>query len=142
MEMSDTYPVFLLGLATWREARGELLSAKQGVACSIRNRVLNPGWWGHDYVGCILMPWQYSSFNRNDPNATKFPLESDPSWRDCLDVAGETYFNTLTDPTSGADSYFDISLDHNPPSWATDGSKTKTCDIGRLHFYRTNARTK
>lgn len=138
MNPSDLYPLFLLALATWREARGEIIAGKIAVACSIRNRTLRPRWWGHDYVGCILQPWQYSSFNRADPNSTKFPVETEPAWEDCLATAQAVYGGTQADTTGGADSYFDRSLDANPPSWATDGSKTHTCDIGNLHFYRTN----
>src|ERR1700690_1619026 len=134
METTDIYPLFLLALCVWREARGEVLAAKVAVACSIKNRTLRPKWWGHDYLSCILMPWQYSSFNKTDPNATKFPAASDPSWEDCLAVALSVYDGTQADTTGGADSYFDKSMDLTPPSWATDGSKTHTIDVGNLHF--------
>jgi hypothetical protein len=83
------------------------------------------------------MPWQYSSFNHNDPNATKWPMETDNSWQECLSVAADIGSDTpsIADPTGGATSYFDMSLDLNPPKWAEDGSQVKTCDYGRLHFY-------
>jgi hypothetical protein len=84
------------------------------------------------------MPYQFSSFNHNDPNAIKWPMEADPSWLECVAVAGDVGGDTpsIHDPTSGATSYFDMSLDLNPPKWAEDGSQVKTCDLGRLHFYR------
>jgi len=131
------WEVGLLALVIWREARGEaLLTTKQAVAWSIRNRVLRPGWWGKDWESVILMPFQYSSFNRNDPNSTKFPIPG-PVWDDCLTAAGQVYTADIPDLTLGADSYFDMSLDTHPPDWATDGSKEHTGDWGRLHFYRT-----
>jgi cell wall hydrolase len=137
MNPADIYPVFLFALCIWREARGETANTKQAVAWSVRNRVNRPRWWGHDYVSCILMPFQYSSFNHNDPNAVKFPTPTDPSWQDSMQVALAIYDNppTLDDNSNGADSYFDKSLDNNPPAWAAVA--TKTADIGSLHFYRT-----
>lgn len=135
----DIYPFNLLALCIWREARGESLATKQAVAWSIKNRTLRPRWWGSSWETCILKPYQYSSFNHNDPNSSKLPLSTDVSWQECITVAGQVYSNPpdISDPTSGADSYFDISLDNNPPSWATDDSKVKTCDVGRIHFYKT-----
>jgi hypothetical protein len=41
----------------------------------------------------------------------------------------------ILDLTRGATSYFDKSLDLNPPSWAIDGHMKHVCDFGRLHFY-------
>lgn len=143
MSPDQMWDFSLLSLAVWRESRGELLTTKQAVAWSIRNRVSRPRWWGHSWTSVILLPYQYSSFNHNDPNATKFPNPPDPSWADCLTAADQVYTTDITvvpqlaDPTQGADSYFDMSLDTNPPSWANDGSKVKTVDFGRLHFYRT-----
>jgi spore germination cell wall hydrolase CwlJ-like protein len=132
--VNPEYSFIMLALAIWREARGEVYAAKQGVAWVIQNRVLNPGWWGHDLVGVILMPFQFSSFNSGDPNATKFPAEADPSWADSLDVANKVIADALPDNTSGATSYFDNSI--APPGWATDGSQVHTVDIGNLHFYK------
>ena len=138
MNPQDAYGLVLLALCVWRESRGELYTTKVAVAWSIRNRVTHPSWWGHDWASCILMPWQYSSFNRSDPNAIKWPLNNDPAWSDCLDIAVKVFPDppTVDDPTRGATSYFDHSLDTNPPTWATDGSMSKTCDWGRLHFYK------
>lgn len=140
MNPAQAYDFILLALCIWREARGETLNAKNAVAWSIRNRVLQPSWWGHGWAGVVLMPAQYSSFNRTDPNATKLPMDTDPSWQDSLLAAQSVYSSDLTvdprlpDPTNGATHYFDLSLDLHPPSWAIE--MTKTCDIGRLHFYR------
>lgn len=137
MKPNDIYCVFLIALCVWREARGETADAKNAVAWSIRNRVTNPRWWGHDYVGVILMPYQYSSFNRNDPNSTKFPATNDPTWEDSMKAALAVYSNppTVPDGSIGADSYFDKSLDLNPPSWSKIA--VKTADIGSFHFFNT-----
>src|SRR5690242_18548874 len=133
----DYYPIVLLALCIWREARGEPFDAKVAVAWSVRNRVIRPRWWGHSFEGCILMPYQYSSFNRADPNSTKLPASSDPSWVDSLTIAISVYQgnSTFSDKSCGADSYYDRSLDGNPPEWAA--SAIHTADVGSLHFFRT-----
>jgi len=134
----QAYSFIVFALCIWRECRGELDTTKVAQAWSVRNRVKNPGWWGHDWVGVVLMPYQYSSFNHNDPNATKLPTEGDPSWQDCLQIASQVFAEppSVPDPTHGATSYFDMSLDTDPPKWAMDGSNVKTVDFGRLHFYK------
>ena len=134
MNPQQSYEFALLVIAIYREARGEVLEAKRGVGWSIRNRVLKPSWWGIGWDGVILHPFQYSSFNRDDPNATKIPYLSDPSMADCLTAAEDAYNGTGLDPTLGATSYFDRSLDANPPSWAAE--MTHTVDLGGLHFYK------
>ena len=136
MTPADMYSVVLLALCIWREARGELYDAKTGVAWTIKNRVAKPGWWGHSWVSVILQPWQFSSFNHNDPNSGKFPTEADPSWQDSLDVAYKVFNDAIPDPTGGATSYFDKSMDSDPPKWSSDGSNVKTVDLGALHFYK------
>jgi N-acetylmuramoyl-L-alanine amidase len=131
----DAYDdLHLLALCVWREARGEIYDAKFGVACSIRNRVNHPTWWGHNYHEVILEKWQYTSFDPSDPNSKKFPQDTDHSYVDCLKAAAAV-IGGAGDTTSGASSYFDRSLDTHPPKWATDGSNVHTVDVGHLHFY-------
>lgn len=124
----------LLALCVWREARGEIFDAKFAVACSIRNRVNHPRWWGRDYRSVILDPWQYSSFNSGDPNATKFPGQTDAAYTECLEAA-QNVLKGIADTTEGAVSYYDKSLDHNPPKWSLSPQFAYTVDLGALHFY-------
>lgn len=137
MTPADYYPVILLALCVWREARGEIFTAKQAVAWSIRNRVNRPRWWGHSFESCILMPYQYSSFNRTDPNAAKLPVSTDPNWADALKIAIDVYGQTpaLQDTSCGADSYYDKSMDGAPPEWAAHASHV--ADVGNFHFFKT-----
>ena len=138
MNSQDAYSFILFAICIWREARGELYDTKVAQAWSVRNRVKNPRWWGHSWVGCILMPEQYSCFNHNDPNAAKWPTETDPAWQDCLQIASRVFPDPplVPDPTYGATSYFDMSMDTDPPKWSYDGSNVKTVDLGRFHFYK------
>jgi hypothetical protein len=86
-------------------------------------------------VSIILKPWQFSSFNVSDLNSVKFPLETDTSWTDSCQAVDEVAGGCV-DPTGGATSYFDRSLDSNPPKWSTDGSTAHCADLGGFHFFK------
>lgn len=90
--------LFTLALAVWREARGESMLGKRLVAQTIENRVVDRR-WPDTYVGVITQPWQFSAFNKNDPNALLFPSETDAAWPQCVEAAqavidAETPFTT------------------------------------------------
>lgn len=121
----------LLALCVWREARGEPLEGKKAVAWSVRNRVLHPSWWGTDWATVILHPWQFSSFNRNDPNATLWPMKHEPAWRDSIDAAVEAWEAIVPDPTDGATQYH---ADSMTPAWAK--KMVRVSHIGNHIFYK------
>jgi cell wall hydrolase len=128
------YDLFLLALCVWREARGEPLEAKTGVAWTVKNRAANPSWWGGpSYSSVILRAFQFSSFNHNDANATKWPVETDTSWMASLEVAALVFSGNSSDPTGGATHYYSGKQE---PAWAGDGSMRETCTIGAFKFYR------
>lgn len=132
-ELSD---LELLELAAWREARGESFEGKRAVVWSIQNRVHQPKWWGKDWRGVILKPWQYSSFNVNDPNVGKWPAEDDPSFIDCCKAAEPIYSGQDTqDPTDGATHYYDTSINF-PKAWGSQSGWVNTLNIGRLKFWK------
>lgn len=127
---ANAYEKILLALCVWREARGEQIAAQRGVAWTILNRASKPGWWGKDIVSVILAPFQFSSFNPHDANSGRFPQSTDPVFREIVLLAADPG----EDPTEGATSYYDKSLDSNPPGWAA--GMLKTVDIGSFHFFR------
>lgn len=129
----QSYELSLLMLCVWREARGENPQAQLGVAWTIKNRLALQGWMGKTYPAVILKPFQFSSFNPGDPNATKFPITpSDLAFQPCLMAAKAAYDGVGTDPTGGATHYFDSSI--APPDW-TQGA-TQTAKIDHLTFYK------
>lgn len=123
--------LLLTALCIWREARGESPLAKLGVAWTLRNRCAMAPLEGFrkTLTDNILHPGAFSSFSEGDPNATKYPLMSDPSWAESLLAAhaGEA------DPTLGSVFYFSPPLTQPPSAW---GDVEHAADIGRLHFYR------
>lgn len=132
--IDQTYELNLLALVVWREARGEIVPAKNAVAWSIRNRVMHPSWWGTDWISVILKPLQYSSFNHGDPNSTKWPLPLDQSWMACQEAAEDAYASVGVDPVSGATHYYDTSI--AAPLWAQSDTMTHVLDVGHLKFWK------
>lgn len=120
--------LFTLALAVWREARGESRAGKRLVAQTIENRVVDPR-WPETYVGVITQPWQFSAFNRNDPNALLFPSETDPAWADCVAVAQEVI--TTPRPYTFANHYHTVEVS---PPWRDDAKVVAR--EGRHVFYR------
>ena len=138
MNNSEVDRVFF-ALLLWREARGEDFQTKRAVACSIRNRVEHPSWWGQGWCGIMFKKWQYSSMTApNDPNLVKFPQANDTSWIASMDVADEVYNGPMVDSANGATHYFDKSLDENPPAWIKAANMEFIMDSGNFHFYREN----
>lgn len=136
-QLGDFYDLFLMALCVWREARGESMEAKRAVAWVIRNRADKPSWWGGPSIASVVLhPYQFSSFNHNDPNATKMPTPQDPAWIASLIAAYEAYAKSSNDISEGSVDYFDKSMDANPPPWAIDGSLEHVCDLGSFHFYK------
>jgi spore germination cell wall hydrolase CwlJ-like protein len=132
MNDEQFYDLFLLALCVWRESRGEPLIAKVAVAYTVLNRAAHPSWWGTDIVSVILKPLQYSSFNRDDPNSSRFPTKQDLSWTASLDAARKAIDKTEPDPTDGATNYFDTSI--SPPDWTK--KLNYTVSIGAFLFYK------
>lgn len=134
----------LCRLCLWREARGESLAAKAAVLAVIRNRANDAkNRWPKTLAGVVTQRFQFSSFNANDPNVTKWPIglaiPDRQAWLDCCAV----YDTPLTaDPTQSATHYHDKSIPPPAVAWLGSGKTVadlealKTCEIGSLVFYR------
>ena len=137
-----TYEQFIAALCLWREGRGSSKAALAGVYAVIRNRAADPAHrWSRSIPGVILQPWQFSSFNANDPNAGKFPMPPAPSaavspdWNAWLDCCAVVEAPIGADPTDGATGYHSFPEgDPHTPSWADPARHT--CDIGAFHFFK------
>jgi len=132
-ELSD---IEIVALAIWREARGEPYEGQRAVGWCIKNRVCKPGWWGHDWHSVVLKPFQFSSFNKNDPNEKVWPSEMDTAWSQCFSIAGNIVGGADTqDLTDGASSYYDRSIEF-PASWGLESEWENTLNIHRLRFWK------
>jgi len=125
-ELSD---LDLCALCIWREARGEGVLGKRGVGHVIKNRSLQG--FGYTIPHVILKPYQFSSFNANDPNSEKWPADTDHSWLDCQQTAQEVLEGNDFDITDGATFYFSPPLTEPPHAW---GPVDVVLKVGNLTF--------
>lgn len=127
----------LLATLVAGEARGETEIGQVATAWVARNRVISreKKWFGDWWQGVILKPYQFSCFNRNDPNRHRlldpYRYFGGHVWTACYRSAAAVYFDFREDPTFGADHYHTVRVN---PSWA-DASKVTT-QIGAHIFYR------
>lgn len=127
----SSWPLALAALCVWREARNQPVEAMTGVWNVIKNRVNDSrGRWPKTIVGVIVQPLQFSSFNRNDPNASQIPLQSETAWQECCAVVD----GNDADPTGGANAYHSLGLMDQLPAWA-DPQK-QTVRLGAFTFYK------
>jgi len=129
----------VLARTLWGEARGEGLAGQIAVAWTIRNRVEDgkaKSWWGDGYAGVCLKPYQFSCWNKNDPNypylnGTK-PIPP-KQFAQALRVADLVISGADPDITQGATHYYAITMP-KPPVWAEEA--THTLSLGNHLFFK------
>lgn len=130
--------VDVLARTIWGEARGEGSAGMQAVACVVMNRVrvsreLAGYWWGNDVIQVCHKPYQFSCWNKDDPNAAAIKKvdQSDLIFATALRIARRAIVGYLDDPTFGATHYHAAGI---APYWAKN--KEPVCVIGRHIFYK------
>lgn len=130
----------ILARTLWGEARGETLAGMVAVAWTIRNRVSDgkaKSWWGEGYAGVCLKPYQFSCWNKNDPN---FPFLSGAKSIPVAEMAKAVMVATAVmdgaypDPTGGATHYYATTMP-KAPDWAAKAKQT--LKLGH-HIFFTN----
>lgn len=123
---AETVEHFIFCLTVWREARG-IQPGKDGsvpeqvaVAATIRNRAKDPGnRWPKTIQGVCLQRKQFSCFNQDDPNVSKFPIPSDTlEWEAWVRCCKAVEMSETWDPTNGANHYHSIPPSRPKPAWA------------------------
>ncbi|MBX2834750.1 MAG: cell wall hydrolase [Micavibrio sp.] len=128
-----------LARTLWGEARGEGHSGMEAVAHVILNRVKvaeergGKYWWGSDIISVCQKPYQFSCWNRSDPNYQKLTYidEKDIYFATAKRISRRVILGAIPDPTGGATHYHTDSI---RPYWAK--REVPLCTIGRHLFYR------
>lgn len=104
----------ILARTIYGEARGLFCKRDGGLASliSVANVVINRlkanTWFGRTLSDVCLKPFQFSCWNRNDPNRSvieKVTLDS-PLFALCVDVATHVALGKWPDLTKGSDHYY------------------------------------
>lgn len=141
----EQYPKFIASLCLWREARGCSRDEKAAVMWVLLNRSADVAHFplhnrkatvpsGQRLTTVILDPWQFSSFNANDPNAVKMPIPTGGEWEDFVECCEVVESPGVADPTGGAQYYHSFQKREQFPKWA-DESKL-TLRTKHFSFYR------
>ncbi|MBL8639756.1 MAG: cell wall hydrolase [Alphaproteobacteria bacterium] len=145
----------ILARTLYGEARGEGESGMEAVACVIMNRVavsqareaagLGAFWWGRDVASVCLKPYQFSCWNRDDPNRRKIitVTKDDAVFAAAKRIATRAILGLLDDVTFGATHYHARGMTQDQtsaqiptqiPTWAR--GVTPVATIGRHIFYK------
>jgi len=137
-EFYDAFAIDIMARTLWGEARSEGPQGMEAVACVILNRVAVAAerggkyWWGGDIISVCQKPYQFSCWNRSDPNYKKLQAvtDNDIHFATCLRIARRAVAGTLTDTTYGATHYHTKSI---MPFWAQ--GQRPVAVIGSHIFY-------
>ncbi|CDF82659.1 Conserved hypothetical protein [Pseudomonas knackmussii B13] len=134
--MGQDRDVDVLARTLWGEARGEGAAGMVAVGWTIRNRAAKPSWWGRDIVSVCQAPYQFSCWNKSDPNypylsgAKQIPAGE---YLRAREASLAVISGSQPDPTGGATHYYATTM-AKPPAWAAQAKRTAT--IGRHVFFR------
>jgi N-acetylmuramoyl-L-alanine amidase len=129
----------VMARTVWGEARGEGITGMQAVAHVIVNRVIiaqkmGGYWWGNTILQVCQKPYQFSCWNKDDPNrrlVIAVNEESDPLFATAKRTCSRVLLGFLPDITGGADHYHARNI---LPHWAQ--GQTPSARIGRHIFYK------
>lgn len=142
--MENLLPDEVLALTIYGEARGESIEGQIAVANVVMNR-----WRGNlgkykTVKEVCLEPYQFSCWNKNDPNHDKllalakemeFDKPTNPALKQCLYIARGVMGYNFLDNTKGAKNYMTTELlnSEGSPKWAEVRKNEKV--IGNHTFF-------
>lgn len=129
--MTKENDIDILARTIYGEARGEKTVGKKAVACVIMNRYKSKKWFaGKTIAETCQKPWQFSCWNKNDPNRQKIMNASAVELGECLTIAEKFVNGEEKDFLCGACHYHTLNV---KPNWA-EGKKADFM-IGHHLFY-------
>lgn len=144
----------VLAITLYGEARGEQVEGRIAIASVIRNRVntdlggdQKPDWWGEDYKGVCLAPWQFSCWTPKGGEQNYAEIMSvvraavngaaiGPIMRECAWIAFGIIGGDIRDRVKGATHYYNPAAmvpKNRVPDWAK--GKTPVALVGSHLFF-------
>lgn len=137
----DLQAVDILARTIYGESRDQGVAGMMAVANVVLNRVRAADskkykWWGDNVVGVCTKPYQFSCWNKADPNLKKITSvgDSDEVFKQCQYIATQAVAGQILDNTNGATSYYSSKVMKQPPYWAKN--KTPCAVIGDHIFFK------
>ncbi len=128
----------IMARTIYGEARGEGYRGMKAVANVIMNRAKIGGWWGDSIITVCKKPWQFSAWNKNDPNAAiiaaLMPKTGNNLFDTAYELAGDVIAGSVPDITNGATHYHTAAVN---PTW--DDNMLSLGNIGNHQFYKKTA---
>lgn len=123
--------VDVLARTIWGEARGEGSAGMQAVAGVVLNRAARGGWWGGDIITVCQKPYQFSCWNKDDPNYRQLLAVDarDLYFATARRIACRAVYGRLDDITDGANHYHAAGIS---PYWARG---EKPCAVIGNHIF-------
>ncbi len=135
-EFYNQIEIDVLARTLWGEARGEGTAGMHAIASVVLNRVRvaerhGGYWWGGNIVQVCQKPYQFSCWNRSDPNFRKLQAigEEDLYFATALRLARRAVAGVLEDVTNGATHYHAAGV---APFWA---KSEKPCAVIGSHIF-------
>lgn len=133
---TGSHDLLTLARTIWGEARGESKTGREAVCHVMLNRAKSSRYPSNVARVC-LQPFQFSCWNKNDPNFRKIRNLQPGSFKtfdECLQVARDVLSGKVEDHTLGALHYYATSI--SAPAWVRNSPKAKmTAHIGHHKFY-------
>ena len=136
-EFYDDISADVLARTLWGEARGEGSDGMHAIANVILNRVAiaeehGGFWWGNNIIQVCQKPYQFSCWNRSDPNFRKLQSVDarDLYFATARRIAARALAGLLEDITNGATHYHSRDVQ---PYWAK--GKAPCARINKHIFY-------
>lgn len=127
----------VLARTIFGEARSEGADGMEAVACVVLNRravakKMGGYWWGNSIIDICQKPFQFSCWNKDDPNLKRIQTVTDKDlvFQTALRIARRAVIGSLRDTTLGATHYH---ADYVSPYWAKN--QRPVTQIGRHIFY-------
>ncbi len=137
-EAYNELTIDILARTLWGEARNEGTAGMQAVACVVLNRVntareFGGYWWGNTIIEVCHKAYQFSCWNKTDPNYRKLIAVTDENihFATAKRIARRAVLGFIDDPTYGADHYHTRAV---KPYWSR--GKTPTNVIGQHVFFK------
>lgn len=124
--------IMTLARTAWGEARGESKTGQKAVICTVFNRFKSGRWYaGKTIAETCQKPWQYSCWNKNDPNRVKMA--------ELTYIELKPYIELIREVEEDGDITFGATHYYNPkacakPKWAVGAQPCYVC--GSHLFFR------